>query len=293
MIITGMSGAGKSQAMSTFEDEGWFCIDNLPPRMLPGLVDLARLDGAKLDRMAVACDVRGGRWFDELSRELDNLASTDDVATRVLFLEASNDALLTRFRETRRRHPLADGGGVLSGISRERELLEGLRNRADVVIDSSDLTIWDLRRMVAETMLPSTPRVRLEVSFVSFGFKHGVPRDVDLQFDVRFLRNPYYEPGLAEQTGRDQAVIDFLNGVEGFHPFLEILGSMLDFLLPAYALEGKRHLVVAFGCTGGKHRSVRIAELMAERYRADNYEVVVEHRDIHRGNRARIEANGS
>lgn len=289
MIITGMSGAGKSQAMSAFEDEGWFCIDNLPPRMLPGLVDLARLDGAKLDRMAVACDVRGGRWFDELSRELDRLAATDDIAMQVLFLEASNEALLTRFRETRRRHPLADGGGVLSGITREREQLEGLRNRADVVIDSSDLTIWDLRRMVGETMMPTTPRGRLEVSFVSFGFKHGVPRDVDLQFDVRFLKNPYYQPGLAEQTGRDQPVIDYLDGVDGFHPFLDLLGAMLDFLLPAYALEGKRHLVVAFGCTGGKHRSVRIAELMAERYRADNYEVAVEHRDIHRGNRARIE----
>lgn len=293
MIITGMSGAGKSQAMSAFEDEGWFCIDNLPPRMLPTLVDLARLDGAKLDRMAVTCDVRGGHWFEELSQELDKISAMDGVAPRVLFLEASNDALLTRFRETRRRHPLADGGGVRSGISRERELLEGLRNRADVVIDSSDLTIWDLRRMVGEALLSAGVRTQLEVSFVSFGFKHGVPRDVDLQFDVRFLRNPYYEPGLAELTGRDRPVIDFLEGVEGFRPFLDRLGAMLDFLLPAYALEGKRHLVVAFGCTGGRHRSVRIAELMAERYRADKYEVVVEHRDVHRGNRPPVDEPAS
>jgi UPF0042 nucleotide-binding protein len=287
-----MSGAGKSQAMSTFEDEGWFCIDNLPPRMLPTLVDLARLEGAKLDRMAVACDVRGGRWFEELSRQLDQLAEMDDVAPRILFLEASNDALLTRFRETRRRHPLADGSGVLAGISRERELLEDLRDRADAVIDSTNLTIWDLKRTVAETMMSATPRTRLEVAFVSFGFKYGVPRDVDLQFDVRFLDNPHYAPGLAELTGRDRPVIAFLEAVEAFAPFLERLQALLDFVLPAYAREGKRHLVVAFGCTGGRHRSVRIAELMAARYQADEYEVVIEHRDIHRGNRTPIAEEG-
>ena len=288
-----MSGAGKSQAMSAFEDEGWFCIDNLPPRMLPTLVDLSRLEGARLDRIAVTCDVRGGRWFEELSRELDRLGGMDDVVPRVMFLEASNDTLLNRFRETRRRHPLADGAGVLSGITRERELLEGLRNRADTVIDSSDLTIWDLRRIVAETGMGSAPRARIEVVFVSFGFKHGVPRDVDLQFDVRFLKNPYYVPGLAPLTGRDRPVIDYLDRVEEFHPFLERLEALLDFLLPAYATEGKRHLVVAFGCTGGRHRSVRIADLMADRYRADNYEIVVEHRDIHRANRPAVEERAS
>ncbi len=284
-----MSGAGKSQAMSAFEDEGWFCIDNLPPRMLATLVDLSRLEGARLDRIAVSCDVRGGRWFEELSRELDRLAEMEDVVPRVLFLEASNESLLTRFRETRRRHPLAGGGGVLSGIARERELLEGLRNRADTVIDSTELNIWDLRRIVSETMMGSGPRTRLEVSFVSFGFKHGVPRDVDLQFDVRFLKNPHYEPELSALTGRDQPVIDYLAAVDEMAPFLERLEAMLDFLLPAYTAEGKHHLVVAFGCTGGRHRSVRIAELMAERYRADDYEVVVEHRDIHRGRHEDVE----
>ena len=282
-----MSGAGKSQAMSAFEDEGWFCIDNLPPRMLPMLVELARLEGARLDRMAVACDVRGGRWFEELSRELDLLTETDDVAPRLLFLEASNDALLTRFRETRRRHPLADGGGgVLGGITKERELLESIRDRADMVIDSTELTIWDLRRMVAEALVSTVGPRRLEVVFVSFGFKHGVPRDVDLMFDVRFLKNPYYDPDLAPLTGRDAPVIAFLDGVDGMAEFLARLEPMLDFLLPAYTHEGKRHLVVAFGCTGGRHRSVRIAELMAKRYGADNYQVSIEHRDIHRGNRA-------
>lgn len=288
-----MSGAGKSQAMSTFADEGWFCIDNLPPRMLPMLVELARLEGARLDRIAVACDVRGGHWFEELSRELDLLAQTDDIAPRLVFLEASNDALLTRFRETRRRHPLAEsGGGVLGGISKERELLESIRDRADVVIDSTDLTIWDLRREIGEALMSTVPRERMEVVFVSFGFKHGVPRDVDLMFDVRFLKNPYYVPELAPLTGRDEPVIAFLEGVDGMAEFVERLQSMLDFLLPAYAQEGKRHLVVAFGCTGGRHRSVRIAELMAKRYGADNSHVSIEHRDIHRGNRP-IEAEAA
>ena len=280
-----MSGAGKSQAMSAFEDEGWFCIDNIPPRMLPTLVELARLEGAKLDRIAVACDVRGGRWFDELSRELHRLSEIEEITPRLLFLEASNDALLTRFSETRRRHPLADGTGVLGGITRERELLEGLRDRADVVIDSTHLSIWDLRRAVADSLMSGLPRTRLEVVFVSFGFKHGVPRDADLLFDVRFLTNPFYEPGLAALTGRDKPVIDFLDRVDGMAAFLERLEALLDFLLPAYAAEGKHHLVVAFGCTGGRHRSVRIAELMASRYRADTYDVTVEHRDVHRGNR--------
>ena len=280
-----MSGAGKSHAMSAFEDEGWFCIDNIPPRMLPMLVELARLEGARLDRIAVACDVRGGGpWVDELTTELDGLGNVDDVTTRMIFLEASDDALLTRFRETRRPHPLADGG-VLAGITRERELLEGLRDSADVVIDSSNLNIWDLRRMVSETFITADRRRRLQVVFISFGFKHGVPRDVELMFDVRFLKNPYYDPNLAPLTGRDQPVIDYLEAVEGMTDFRPKLEALLDFLLPAYAREGKSHLVVAFGCTGGRHRSVRMAELMALRYRADNYDVAVEHRDIHRGNR--------
>jgi UPF0042 nucleotide-binding protein len=280
-----MSGAGKSQAMSTFEDEGWFCIDNLPPRMITSLVELSGLEGSHLDRVAVACDVRGGRWFAELERELDAVHESDAVDARIIFLEASDEALLTRFRETRRRHPLAgEGGGVIDGIARERKLLEGVRAVADVVIDSSAMNIWDLRKAICKVSDVS-PSTALAVSFVSFGFKHGLPRDVDCVFDVRFLENPYYTAGLAELTGKDQPVIDFLANVDGWDRFLELLTGMFDFLLPAYEAEGKRHLVVGFGCTGGRHRSVRLAELMGERYAADRYQVSVDHRDIHRGNR--------
>ncbi len=281
-----MSGAGKSQAMSAYEDEGWFCIDNLPPRMISSLVELSGLEGSHLDRVAVACDVRGGRWFDELARELEVLREADGVDARIIFLEASDETLLTRFRETRRRHPLANGGGVLDGIARERELLAGVRELADVVIDSSTMNIWDLRKAVNKVSAV-VPHSTLAVSFISFGFKHGLPRDIDVLLDVRFLENPYYTKGLAELTGQDQPVIDFLNEVDGWDVFLKLLYAMFDFLLPAYEGEGKRHLVVGFGCTGGRHRSVRIADLMGQRYGADRYEVSVDHRDIHRGNHPR------
>ncbi len=276
-----MSGAGKSQAMSAFEDDGWFCIDNIPPQMIPSLVEISGLEGSRLEKVAVVCDVRGGHLFNELVRILDEVVRRDDVNLRIIFLEASEEVLLNRFRETRRRHPLTESG-VLEGITRERELLDPLRERADIVIDSSNMNIWDLRRTLGERTGVVLARSRLAPSFISFGFKHGLPRDVDLVFDVRFLDNPFYEPGLGELTGRDEPVIRFLEGVEGWDEFVGLLTSMLDFLMPAYAREGKRHLVVGFGCTGGRHRSVRLAEMMAERYRLQGYEATVDHRHLHR-----------
>lgn len=280
-----MSGAGKSQAMSAFEDDGWFCIDNIPPRMIPALVEISGLEGSRLEKVAVVCDVRGGHLFTELVRILDDVEIRDDVNLRVIYLEASEEALLTRFRETRRRHPLSLAGGVLDGINRERDLLEPLRDRAHIIIDSSAMNIWDLRRTLGERTGVVSPRARLAPTFVSFGFKHGLPRDVDLVFDVRFLDNPFYEPGLGELTGRDDPVIRFLEGVEGWDEFVDLLTAMLDFLLPAYAREGKRHLVVGFGCTGGRHRSVRLAEMMAERYRLQGWEATVDHRHVDRTTR--------
>ncbi len=284
-----MSGAGKSQAMSAFEDDGWFCIDNIPPRMIPSLVDIAGLEGSNLERVAVVCDVRGRHLFTELVRIIDELRSHADVTLRVIFLEASVETLLNRFRETRRRHPVSGGGGVLDGISNERELLEPLRDRADVVVDTTGLTIWDLRRTLGEAT-GVTPGSRLSITFLSFGFKHGLPPDVDLVFDVRFLANPYYEPGLSELTGQDAPVIAFLEKVDGWTEFITRLYDLLDFLLPAYAEEGKRHLVVGFGCTGGRHRSVRLAEMTCERYRAMGYDATVDHRHLHRAARPQLDA---
>jgi UPF0042 nucleotide-binding protein len=220
-------------------------------------------------------------WFRELDPVLRRVEEARGVRPRVLFLEASDEALLNRFRETRRRHPLADGGPILDGIERERAELTPARARADVVIDTSSMTIWELRRAVAEALMSPEGRPRLRVQFVSFGYKHGVPRDADLLFDVRFLRNPHYVPELAPLTGLDPEVIEFVVQAPGMEEFRTRLEALLDFLLPAYAEEGKTSVVIGFGCTGGRHRSVVLAEMMARRY-AEDFEVSISHRHVRR-----------
>ena len=281
-VITGMSGAGKSAAMGVYEDAGWFCIDNLPPRLLPGLADLFALDGAPVSRIAVACDLRGGVWFDELTRHLGTIEQTEGLTARVLFLDASDDTLLNRFRETRRRHPLATGGSVLDAIDRERKLLADIRGRADAVIDTSGLNIWDMRRLVDEQIVDPTTRAGLSVEFMSFGFKHGALREAELLFDVRFLPNPFYVAELAGLTGLDSRVADYVLGSPGMAEFRDRLESLLDLMIPAYAREGRRHLVIGIGCTGGRHRSVAIAELLTERYRQQGVDASASHRDVGR-----------
>lgn len=277
-LITGLSGAGKTHAMGAFEDAGWFCIDNLPPRLLPALADLFALEGSNVERAAVVCDVRGGTFFADLQRELDGLVARDfDV--RVLFLEAEDDALVSRFSETRRRHPLAEGGAVRDGVARERELLADIRSRADVVIDTTSLNIWDLREAVTESIMGVREGPRLLVTFTSFGFKHGPPRDADLVFDVRFLNNPHYVPGLAILTGEDARVIEVVERDPNWGEFRARLESLLDLLVPAYEREGKSHLVVAVGCTGGRHRSVHTVRVLGARYAEQGYNVTVAHRD--------------
>lgn len=282
-VITGMSGAGKSQAMGVFEDAGWFVVDNLPPRLLPELG--AVMDGnPDVGRAAVVCDIRGGGFFADLTTQLDALGESMATPPRVLFLEASDEVLLNRFRETRRRHPLtAEGGTIPDGITAERGLLAAVRERADVVIDTSALNIWDLRRAVGEAMLDHDQRPRMQVLVTSFGFKYGAPADADLVLDVRFIENPHYNPRFAPLTGLDPEVAEFVAGTDEMKGFAPRLDAMLDFLLPAYAAEGKSHLVIAFGCTGGRHRSVALAERTARRYRGrPEFQVAVSHRDIGR-----------
>ncbi len=281
-VITGMSGAGKSQAMGVFEDAGWFCVDNLPPGLLPALADLFLLDGSPVTRAAVVCDVRGGVYFEELNAVLDQVGASGDVTPRILFLEASDGSLVRRFKETRRRHPLADDGSLLEGIDRERASLAELRARADVVIDTSTLTIWELRSAVGDALGPGA-RLRMSVMFASFGYKHGIPQDADLLFDVRFLRNPHYVAELSAFTGLDPEVQRFVADSPGFGEFHDRLGALLDFLLPAYVKEGKSTLVVGFGCTGGRHRSVALAEMLARRHADDErFDVTTSHRHIRR-----------
>jgi len=267
--------------MGAFEDAGWFCVDNLPPGLLPAFADLVLLEGSRVDRAAVACDVRGGVWFKELEKVLERVESASGVRPRVVFLEASDDALLNRFRETRRRHPLADGGTVSDGIERERGELEDVRARADLVIDTTGMSIWDLRRRVTEALMTPEARPKMHVELVSFGYKYGVPRDVDLLFDVRFLLNPHYIPELNPLTGRDAPVADYVAAAPGMEEFRTRLESLLDFLLPAYAQEGKSSVVIGIGCTGGRHRSVAIVEMLAKRY-SRALDVRVMHRHIGR-----------
>jgi UPF0042 nucleotide-binding protein len=280
VVITGFSGAGKSQAMATFEDAGYFCVDNLPPEMIGSLAELFGHEGSKVERAAVASDVRGGDYFDGLVRVLDDLDARA-VPYRVLFLEASEPVLINRFKETRRRHPLALGGSVETALRDEHELLAPLKERADVCIDTSDLSASRLRKVVADKMLPHGKVGRLAVTFMTFGFKHGSPRDADLAFDVRFLPNPHYEADLRELTGLDAEVVEYVESSDGIGEFYERLTPLLDYLLPAYESEGKSHLMVGIGCTGGRHRSVVIAERLARIYEErGDYLIDVVHRDV-------------
>jgi RNase adapter protein RapZ len=280
VVITGFSGAGKSQAMATFEDAGYFCVDNLPPEMIGSLAELFGHEGSQVERAAVASDVRGGDFFDDLVRVLDDLDARH-VPYRLLYLEASEPVLINRFKETRRRHPLANGGSVEAALAREHELLEPLKERADVCIDTSDLSASRLRKVVADKMLPHAGVGKLAVTFMTFGFKHGSPRDADLTFDVRFLPNPHYEAELRELTGLDQAVVDYVRQSDGVGDFYDRLTPLLDYLLPAYEREGKSHLTIGIGCTGGRHRSVVIAEHLARVYEGRGEQLIdVVHRDI-------------
>jgi RNase adapter protein RapZ len=280
VVITGFSGAGKSTAMAAFEDEGYFCVDNLPPEMIRSLVDLFMHEGSKVARAAVVSDARGGSYFEGLEAMLEDLR-TSGLRHRVLFLEADEEVLLTRYKETRRRHPLAPAGSVADGIRRERELLAPVRERADIVVNTGQLTAAMLRRKLTDELLQSKTPGRLAITFQSFGFKYGPSRDADLVFDVRFLPNPHYEPELRRLTGADDRIVSYINRAGALDVFYEHLHPMLDYLLPQYLAEGKAHLVVAIGCTGGRHRSVAIALHLAERYAGQpGYVVDILHRDV-------------
>jgi UPF0042 nucleotide-binding protein len=282
VIISGLSGAGKSSAMNVYEDAGYFCVDNLPAEMIRSLSELFRHPGSKVERTAVVCDSRGGEYLTALASVIDELDAAG-IVHRVLFLEADDQTLLNRYKETRRRHPLAPHGSVVDGIRRERELLAPVRERADWCIDTSGLSANGLRRkMAAELLAPGSPS-RLAVTFTSFGHKHGPPRDADLALDVRFLPNPHYDAKLRPLTGFDQRIVDYVGRDGRLTEFYAHVLPLLEYLLPQYVAEGKSHLVVAIGCTGGRHRSVAIAEHLAAHFRdREEYFVEVQHRDVDR-----------
>ena len=280
VVITGHSGAGKSEAIAAFEDGGFFCVDNLPPRMISQLGDLFRHEGSGVRRAAIVSDVRGGEYFDELLAVLDQLTD-EGLAPKVLFLEADEETLTDRFKETRRRHPLAPEGSMLDGIRAERALLAPLRERADVVMDTSNLTSGELRRRIAEDLLGAEEGGKLALTLLTFGFKNGPPRDADLTLDVRFLPNPHYVDELRPLTGLDEEVRRYVESETQAGEFYGRLMPLLEFLVPAYVAEGKSHLTIAIGCTGGRHRSVTVADRI-RRGLGDRDDVIVrvKHRDV-------------
>jgi RNase adapter protein RapZ len=280
LIITGMSGAGRSTASNVVEDLGWFVIDNLPPTLIERVAELAFAPGSSVAKLALVADVRGREFFSALVDQIRDLRATD-ADVRVLFLEADDAVLVRRFEETRRRHPAAEGSGVLAGIDRERELLGDLRGLADLIIDTTDLNVHSLRDRMLGVFDDSDSAGQLRIEVVSFGFKRGTPRDADLLLDVRFLPNPHWVDDLRGLTGKDEPVRDYVFEQPATQPFVDALERLLDVVVPGYVAEGKRYLTIAIGCTGGRHRSVAISERVGG-YLASAFglPVTVEHRDL-------------
>jgi UPF0042 nucleotide-binding protein len=281
-ILTGMSGAGRSAAADVLEDLGYFVIDNLPPALIPKVAELGR-GSERSSRFALVVDVRSGEFIDDLQAALHELRETG-ARTRVCFLDAGDDVLVRRFEETRRPHPLGSAGRVSDGIARERALLGELKGQSDLVIDTSNLNVHELRDRLVELFADDeVSTVGLQVSIVSFGYKHGIPLDIDLLFDCRFLPNPHWVDSLRPLTGRDDPVRAFVLGQPEAERFLDELARLFELLLPAFVCEGKAYLSIGIGCTGGRHRSVVIATELAKRLEPLGFSSRVHHRDLERG----------
>ncbi|WP_044892986.1 RNase adapter RapZ [Bacillus alveayuensis] len=280
VIITGMSGAGKTVAIQSFEDLGFFCVDNLPPTLLPKFLELMEESGNKMNKVALVMDLRSRDFFDSLFTALDDLAEKSWVTPQILFLDAKDSTLVTRYKETRRAHPLAPDGLLLEGIQLERKLLEELKGRAQIIYDTSNLKPKELREKILQ-QFSSNAQQTFTVNVVSFGFKYGIPIDADLVFDVRFLPNPHYIDHMRPKTGLDEEVSSYVLKWSETQKFIEKVIDLLTFMLPHYKREGKSQLVIAIGCTGGQHRSVTLAEYIANHFSKD-YKTHVSHRDIER-----------
>ena len=285
VFVTGMSGAGKRTALKVFEDAGYYCVDNLPVALVMKFVELAasssgqKKDGKAIDNIAMGVDVRSGETFVGLEAVLDNMTAMN-YNYEILFLEAEDETLVKRYKETRRNHPLAGDNRIMEGIAREREEISFLKKRADYIIDTTTLLTRELKQEIEKIFVDDENFNNLVVTILSFGFKYGIPEDADLVFDVRFLPNPYYVPELRPQTGNDKPVSDMVKDCKEYPAFMEKLTDMLEFLIPNYLKEGKNQLVISVGCTGGKHRSVTVANALYETLEKLPYTVRLYHRDI-------------
>jgi RNase adapter protein RapZ len=281
VIVTGLSGAGKSNALQAFEDAGYFCIDNLPPRMIPAVMETTAQGSGGPDGVVLVMDTRGRRYFgEELERNLEAVEKEEGWEHRILFIDSDDPSLVRRYKESRRPHPAARDGDVLDAIRRERKDLANVREMADLVVDTSDYSALDTRlrfKKLAESLSN-----RMTVSLISFGFKHGTPLDVDTLLDVRFLPNPHYDPELRPLTGHDAPVREAVLGSEDCQEFLNRSGGLISFLIPRYAAEGKTYFTLGVGCTGGRHRSVAITEELARRIEQEDagIDLFVRHRDV-------------
>ena len=280
IIVTGLSGAGKSEATNALEDMGYFCVDNLPPKLIKKFAEVCKQSQGSIDKVAVVMDIRGGIFFDDLFESLSEL-SKEQFQYEILFLDTSDEVLVKRFKEKRRSHPLAPGGRVITGIELERQKLREVKDKADVIIDTSKYAIKDLREEMARKFGDKEmPEKQMAITILSFGFKYGIPVDSDLVFDVRFIPNPFYIPELKPFSGNDEPVKNYVMEQTETQTFLQKANDMFEFLIPNYQKEGKRQLIISIGCTGGRHRSVAIANSIYETLRANNHDVYVEHRDI-------------
>ncbi len=283
LIVSGLSGAGKSTVMSILEDSGFFCVDNLPPVLIPKFAELCMAGNGAYEQVAMVCDIRGGEKFDGLFEALDALREMK-FDYRILFVEADAETIIKRYKETRRSHPLMAGGvSLVQALELERQAMRPVRDRAEYVINTTSLPTRKLRDQVLDMFAPNRKtRQEMSISVTSFGFKYGIPIEADLVFDVRFLPNPFYIEELRDQTGLDAGVRDYVFGCRQTEEFMERLQGMVDFLLPHFVEEGKSALVVAIGCTGGRHRSVAVTHALAEHIRGLGYEAAENHRDMTR-----------
>ena len=280
IIVTGLSGAGKSEATKSLEDMGYFCVDNLPPTLITKFAEVCRQSDGKIDKVALVIDIRGGVFFNDLFQSLRDLEK-EQFKYEILFLDATDEVLVKRFKEKRRSHPLSGGGRVITGIGLERKKLREVKDKADIIIDTSKYKIGDLREEMTKYFGDETlPEKQLSITVLRFGFKYGIPVDSDLVFDVRFIPNPFYISELKPFSGLDTPVRDYVLEQYETKAFLEKINDMLEFLIPNYQKEGKRQLIISIGCTGGRHRSVAIANEIYENLYEKNYNVYIEHRDI-------------
>ena len=278
VIVTGLSGSGKSEAMKALEDMGFYCVDNLPPALISKFAELCYQPNSSIDKVALGIDIRGRKFFETLYESLSYLEK-ENYKYEILYLDCSDDVLLKRYKMTRRNHPLSNNIQISDGIKVERKILENLRGNATCIIDTTSMKPKDLKEEIIKLYTTEDDNANLIISVVSFGFKHGIPSDCDLMFDVRFLPNPYYIEDLRPKTGDDKDVRDYVMNSKISEEFYEKLGDMIQFLVPQYIEEGKQHLTIGIGCTGGRHRSVTISNLIYDDLVNKGYRVVKKHRD--------------